>query len=281
MRITEKTKDYLRLALSSLFLLALISLLMACGGSGAGGAFGASDGGNTVSGRMALSGASTARTLAATTTAATATTSKAYTTATVQLVDSVGNVVYETTTDENGKFEFNNVTAGDYTMVVIDIKTGEAMTQVSVSLLEGDDVSLEGVIDKAKTEWTINFISNDEDSSDLLENDEQMDNAKILAKASGLTLDEVIDMRLSGMGWGEIAKQLGVDPGALGLDNDEAFETEQTTGSSGASVGSSMDDGEDKSDDQGESNDHGYQSKPANNGGSASSGEHDDDKEDD
>ncbi|VAX17138.1 hypothetical protein MNBD_NITROSPINAE03-66 [hydrothermal vent metagenome] len=244
MKITEKTKDYLRLALSSLFLLALISLLMACGGGGTVGAVsgGSPDGGNTISGRMTLSSASTAR---STSSIITASSDKAYTTATVQLVDSGGNVVYVTTTDENGEFEFNNVTAGDYTMVVIGIKTGETMAQVSVSALEGDDVSLEGAIDTAKTEWTINFVSNDEDSSDLLENDEQMDKVKILAKASGLTLDEVIDMRLSGMGWGEIARKLGVAPGALGLDNDDAFETEQTTGSVDNSVGSSADDDED------------------------------------
>ncbi|HEB73256.1 MAG TPA: hypothetical protein ENI77_11655 [Nitrospirae bacterium] len=245
MKITEKTKDYLRLAFSSLFLLALISLLMACGGGGTVGAVsgGSPDSGNRISGRMALSGASTAR---STSPVITANSDKAYTTATVQLVDAGGNVVYVTTTDENGKFEFNNVTAGDYIVVVIDIKTGETMAQVNVSALEGDDVNLEGVIDTAKTEWTINFISNDEDSSDLLESDEQMDKAKILAKASGLTLDEVIDMRLSGMGWGEIARKLGVAPGALGLDNDEAFEVEQTTSSDDNSAGLSADDDKDE-----------------------------------
>jgi len=276
MKITEKTKDYLRLAFSSLFLLALISLLMACGGGGTVGAVsgGSPDSGNRISGRMALSGAPTAR---STSPVITTSSDKAYTTATVQLVDSGGNVVYVTITDENGEFEFNNVTAGDYTMVVIDIKTGETMAQVSVSALEGDDVNLEGVIDTAKTEWTINFVSNDEDSSDLLENDEQMDKAKILAKASGLTLDEVIDMRLSGMGWGEIARKLGVTPGALGLDNDKAFEIDQTTDTSDDSVGSSADDNKDKgeSDDQSEHDDEDSVGKSGHDDAS------DSDKEDD
>jgi len=242
MKMKEKTKDYLRLALSSLFLLAVISLLMACGEAEAGGAApgGSPDYGNIISGRVELSNASTA---SATSVEASANSNVAYTTATVQLVGADGAMLYETTTDEEGEFEFDHVPGGDYTMLVIDIKTGETMTQVNVSLLEGDDVSLEGVIDTTKTKWIIQFTSNNDESE--LHGEDQAQYVKKLAQASGVSIDEVIDMRLSGMSWVEIAVELGVDPDVLGLDNDKAFETEQTTtDTADDSVGSKSDDGE-------------------------------------
>lgn len=238
MKITEKLKNYFRLGMSSIFILALASLLMACGSGGGGGSTSAgvsTDTGNTISGRVALAGVSIGRSLFAI-----SDTDDVYTTATVQLVDSDGNMVAETTTDEDGKFEFNNVAEGDYTVIVIDNETGKVVTQVDISLLEGDDVDIEGVIDTTGTEWTIEFTSNDDESD--LQNDAQTQHAENLAEASGLDVDEVTAMRLDGMGWGQIAKELGVHPGVLGLGNDKAFDTEQTTDTEEGSVGSNTDD---------------------------------------
>ena len=38
-----------------------------------------------------------------------------------------------------------------------------------------------------------------------------------IANATGVTAEEISDMRSSGMGWGEIAHELGIHPGTLGL----------------------------------------------------------------
>lgn len=42
----------------------------------------------------------------------------------------------------------------------------------------------------------------------------------LMAQAYGMTPKQIADMRTQGMGWGQIARNMGVQPGALGLGHD-------------------------------------------------------------
>ena len=48
-----------------------------------------------------------------------------------------------------------------------------------------------------------------------------------LAKVSGVTVDTLSDMREEGMGWGEIAHELGLHPSVLGLGHQKQIQTEE------------------------------------------------------
>lgn len=205
--------------ISSLALVFVFGIFMtACGSGGGSVSATGSSGGNMVSGTVKLSdGASgSARTYAL----EGDTSGEPYADAIVQLVDSEGNVVAETETDEDGNFNIDGVEEGDYTILVIDPETGDTVTEVEVSIVDGDDVLIEGVITGGEAEWTVEFTANTAD----LQNEAQNDKAKNIAMESDATLDEVLAMREAGMGWGEIARELGVHPSVLGLGNEKGFE---------------------------------------------------------
>ncbi len=214
MKITEKTKNYLRLAMSSIFMLALVSLLMACG-SGGGGGGGSGNTGNTISGRVALAGISTARTLFAATEED----------LTVQLVDSEGNVVDEKQVKSDGSFEFYNVDPGDYDIVLIDTETGETITTLEdIPLIDGDDVMIQGTVGDTSADWTVEYTPNLK-----LQNDAQTLKAQGIADSSDLSLEEVMAAREEGKGWGKICLDNDVHPSVLGLGaNSDVWKEKKT-----------------------------------------------------
>jgi hypothetical protein len=199
-----------------MMLLVGAAMLSACGSSGSS----TSTTGNTVSGKVSL-GDSVATAKSGGPQVSFALT--AYQGSAVQLVDASGNVVEETTTDASGQFTFLNVAQGDYTLRVIDATTGLAVTQVSFSVVDGDNAYIEGTIDTAGADWTIDYTAGEAS----LQNDAQMEIARNLADNSDLSLSEIITMREDGAGWGKIAGELGVSPGVLGLGHSDGFEPEK------------------------------------------------------
>jgi hypothetical protein len=225
MKITEKFKNYFRLGMSSIFIVALASLLMACGSGGGGGgstsAGVSTDTGNTISGRVTLSGSATGRTLFATHDL-----DNPFADITVQLVDAEGNVVDEKQVKSDGSFEFYDVDPGDYDIILIDNETGETITTVEdIPLIDGDDVMIQGTVGDTSADWTIEYTSNLK-----LQNEAQTLKAQGIADNSDLSLEEVMAMREEGMGWGKIALENDVHPSSLGLGNNSNFWKEKETG---------------------------------------------------
>jgi hypothetical protein len=68
-----------------------------------------------------------------------------------------------------------------------------------------------------------------QDVSGVLQNDAQLGHALNLAEAAHRPLQEVLDLRQSGLGWGQIAHQLGVSPGVLGLGRSNLTDGELET----------------------------------------------------
>jgi hypothetical protein len=67
--------------------------------------------------------------------------------ASVELVDAAGNVV-ATAPLINGRFEFPNVTPGDYTVRLVDASNGTIVTSPRVTLVSGDVVKVQFTGDK-------------------------------------------------------------------------------------------------------------------------------------
>ena len=204
-------------ALQSLVMVSFAAMAMvACGTGGIGG--------NSISGNLSYNNGSTARMnfLVAGEEPMTGTL--------VQLVDLDGNVVAETYVDANGNFTFNGVLEGDYTLVIVDSATGEVITEVNVTLLEGDDAKITGSFTDSSVTWSVEFDSND--GSTL--NETQQERVNKLAELSGLSADEITQMRLSGMGWGQIAHELGIHPGNLGMGHKDGFEPKKNGSAKGA-----------------------------------------------
>lgn len=131
----------------------------------------------------------------------------------VSLKDSSGTTIKTATTDSEGKFVFENVAPGVYTLTV-EINGVTVGDPVSVVVGAGDNATVtgqvtpQGLVAAVKVEVADNAIT---------ENPAQLGHAINLANAAKIDVTEVIDLRLQGLGWGEIAKLLGVDPGLLGL----------------------------------------------------------------
>lgn len=196
-------------------LLVSAALFSACGSSGSSTATG-----NTVSGKLQLGDSvASAKTGEAHVSFAVV----AYEGSTVQLVDANGNVVAETTTDASGQFTFLNVAQGDYSINVIDATSGLAVTQVSLSVVDGDNAYVEGTIDTSGANWTVEYTAGEAS----LQNDAQMEIARNLADNSDLSLSEIIALREEGQGWGKIAGDLDVSPSVLGLGHSDGFEPEK------------------------------------------------------
>jgi len=143
----------------------------------------------------------------------------------VQLVDLEGVVVAETNVDDNGNFSFNGVEEGDYVLRFIDPDTGDVITEVNVTILEGDDAKLTGTFDDSQVTWDIEFDSNDGDSE---LNATQQERAAKIGELAGISASEVEAMRLSGMGWGQIAHELGLHPGNLGMGHKDGWDPKKT-----------------------------------------------------
>jgi len=149
----------------------------------------------------------------------------------VQLLDLEGNVVAETYVDSDGNFSFGGVEEGDYTLRFIDPDTGDVVTEVNVSIMEGDDATLTGSFDDNQATWNVEFDSNDGDST---LNETQQERAANIGALAGIPASEVEAMRLSGMGWGQIAHELGLHPGNLGMGHKDGFDARKTSKSKNA-----------------------------------------------
>lgn len=251
MKMSENFIENIKLLINVLFVLALVSLFAAGCGSG-GGSAGGSAGGGTISGSLTSSSGVTARLADSVSSFAAL---EEISGVPVQLVDAEGVVVQETVTDINGRFEFTGVEQGDYTVRVLKDATGDLLTEVDVSLLEGDDAFIEGAVAGKNADWSVYFVANE---TDLLQNDAQMRIANNIAQNSGVSLDEVITLRESGLGWGEIAHQLDVPPGSMGLGHDKGFEKEKHTEAFEGEDDSPNGNGNGKDNDHGKSgDDHG------------------------
>ncbi len=61
-----------------------------------------------------------------------------------------------------------------------------------------------------------------------------------LAKAAGAATEDIAAMRAQGMGWGQIAHELGVHPGALGLGHSKGVSATERDSKTGLAIGHSM-----------------------------------------
>lgn len=203
--------NYIRKAGFSFAMLALVAMVLPACGSGASG--------NKVSGSAIYNDGSAARANWL------VSGSEPMTGVLVQLVDAEGTVVAETYVDSDGNFSFGNVEEGDYTLRFIDPDTGDVITEVTVSILEGDDATLNGSFNDSQATWTVEFDSNDGDSS---LNDIQQQRATKIGDLAGISGSDVEAMRLSGMGWGQIAHELGLHPGHLGMGHPDGWDPKKT-----------------------------------------------------
>jgi len=143
------------------------------------------------------------------------------------LLQSSGATVATTTTDADGKFIFQSVAPGTYTIVVQ--VGGATVGETEVVVGAGDSATVKGEVTQVGVTFSIDVDVIDVTS--ITENPAQLGHAinlasaKLGANCSATTppagcetlLDEIIDDRLAGLGWGEIAHKLGVHPGFLGL----------------------------------------------------------------
>jgi hypothetical protein len=121
-------------------------------------------------------------------------------------------------TDAGGNFTFSNVLPGTYTITV----EGKTVDPPLAPFFVGpDDVAnITGTV----TEFTVTFangvtvVAQSTDATIILQNDAQVEILLNIAKAAGLvSADPVLQLRLSGWGWGRIALYLDVHPGEIGL----------------------------------------------------------------
>lgn len=137
--------------------------------------------------------------------------------ATVELYDAAGNLVATTITDENGEFEFLNVSPGDYSIIVSDPSI-EPLTITGLTVLEGDTAEITGTVTVDGGEVSVDYVV---DTCGLVaDSPGQLGHAEALAEAAEISIDEVTALRETEcLGWGVIAQMLDVHPGTLGLGN--------------------------------------------------------------
>lgn len=105
----------------------------------------------------------------------------------------------------------------------------------------GDTAKITGKVTQAGGTLTVEVEVKEPKA--VVDNDAQLGHAINLAEASGRPLEEVIALREQGLGWGVIAKQLGVHPGVLGLGADVSkFDLEAARGKLGKGGGNNGED---------------------------------------
>jgi len=97
-------------------------------------------------------------------------------------------------------------------------KADEKVTDAQQAVDEADAALTEAKNSGDKT--AINEAQERYDLADRALND-------AVASSTGVSAEEISDMRTSGMGWGQIAHEIGVHPGVLGLGHAEVIETNE------------------------------------------------------
>lgn len=127
-----------------------------------------------------------------------------------------------TQTDASGNFTFSNVLPGTYTITVQDPITLLNMPvdpPDSFTVGAGDAATINGTVtDSLVTLGNVTVVAVQTDSTIVLQNDQQVAHLLNIAKAAGLvSADPVLQLRLSGWGWGRIALFYNVHPSVIGL----------------------------------------------------------------
>ena len=132
----------------------------------------------------------------------------------VRLVAVAGGVTLETTTT-GGAFMFSNVLPGQYTLEVVGfpVVTGDTSFVVGA----GDLARIDGIAVQDDVTLAVEITAPQTTADNVLQNDAQVGHLINLAQAAGVPKDQVLALRLQGMGWGQIAHTLGVSPSRIGL----------------------------------------------------------------
>ncbi len=94
-----------------------------------------------------------------------------------------------------------------------------------------------------------------------------------LTKAAGAPTEDIAAMRAQGMGWGQIAHELGVHPGTLGLGHSKEVSATERDSKTGLAMGHSMTAGNENAGGKGSGNAYAYgHNKDADGGGGAGHG---------
>lgn len=109
----------------------------------------------------------------------------------------------------------------------------EKEAQTNVSKAESDLSAAQTAVDEATAANTAaptaeTAAALEAAQADLATAQEALDSATgALAEVSGVSQSDIEGMRASGMGWGEIAHELGVHPGVLGLGHTKQVEKQE------------------------------------------------------
>jgi hypothetical protein len=144
------------------------------------------------------------------------------------------------TTDASGSFQFGAVLPGEYTISVTDAQGNAIPIDPAVANIvvgAGDLATVTGTVQDGVVVGTVTVIALTTNANDLLQNDAQVGHLVNLALAAGVPADQVLQMRLSGMGWGAIAHALGVHPRNIGLGNEHSAEAQAFQASHGKGKG--------------------------------------------
>jgi hypothetical protein len=136
----------------------------------------------------------------------------------VRLVPTGGGAILETPTT-GGAFTFTNVLPGAYTIEVVGFTVASGPTTLFVGA--GDLANVTGTAFQDTIVLTSAHVTAEQTTAEnVLQNNAQVGHLINLAKAAGVTADEVLALRLRGLGWGQIAHTLGVHPKNIGLGHE-------------------------------------------------------------
>jgi hypothetical protein len=140
--------------------------------------------------------------------------------ATVILTPSGGGTPIQTTTDATGHFEFHHLLPGSYTL---SVKIG-AITQpldptstTPITVGAGDLGVIEGKVTQSAIVGDVHVAAEPESADGIFQSDAQLGHAMNIAAAAHVSLEDVVNFRLAGNGWGNVAKHFNVSPGVIGL----------------------------------------------------------------
>lgn len=136
---------------------------------------------------------------------------------TVTLTPTGGGAVHETTTTD-GAFTFTNVPPGEYTIAVEGFTIENDPGTIVVGT--GDLANVTGTVVEGAISVNVVVTAQVTDADAILQNDAQVGHLLNLAAAAGVTPDEVLALRQQGLGWGKIARLLGVHPSHIGLGHE-------------------------------------------------------------